>query len=185
MSSEKPFDPPALAAKIYKTRRKIFGNIREKRAIERYLVSTRSRDEFVAFYNIRLPEPNADRLYAYLARHMGRQTCPTVVSALNDIKGFTGTIELSNASKIIASLDRRKPPYDRKVRGHLDLKHPSGDLKRAREIYALLLQRMSMLLGQQDVREALRAFDRKFPHVSGGKILTKMKKLDLMLWQMP
>jgi hypothetical protein len=185
MNSKKPFDPVALAAKIYRARRRILGNIRTKTAIERYLISTRSRADFVAFYNIRLTKAHADQLYGYLVRHMGRQTCPTIASALNGINRITGTIELSNASKVIASLDQTKPPYDKKVRGHLDLDYPNGDLKKARDIYALLLQRMSALLRQKDVSEALRAFDDKFPHVSGGKFLTKMKKLDLMLWQMP
>jgi hypothetical protein len=185
MSIKKPFDSVVLAAKIYKARRRIFQNIKKNRAIERYLISTRSRRDFVAFYKIRLKKANADRLYGYLVRYMGRQTCPTIVSALNRINKITGTIELSNASKVIASLDRTKPPYDKKVRGHLDLDYPNGDSKKARDIYALLLQRMSALLRQKDVTDALHAFDGAFPHVSGKKILTKMKKLDLMLWQMP
>ena len=181
----KPFDPAALAAKIYRERRRIFGSIRKNRAIEHYLISTRSRRDFVAFYKVRLTEENADQLYRYLVRYMGRKTCPTIGRALNGINRITGTIELSNASKVIASLDRRKPPYDKKVRGRLELDYPNGNMERACDIYALLLRRMSVLLRQKDVGKALGAFDGEFPHVSGGKFLTKIKKLDLMLWQMP
>ena len=131
MRSKKPFDSAELAARIYKMRHRIFWNIRKNRAIERYLISNRSRREFVAFYKVRLQGANADRLYSYLARHMGCQTCPTIAGALKDIKKVTGTTELSNASKVIASLDRSKPPYDKQVRGYLELDHPSGDMKKA------------------------------------------------------
>ena len=70
------------------------------------------------------------------------------------------------------------------MRGHLDLASPNGDMEKARKIYALLLQRMSALLRVNDVTKLLSAFDKEFPHVSGKNFLTRMKKLDFMLWQM-
>jgi hypothetical protein len=69
MSSNKPFDSAVLAARIYKARSHIYGNIRKNRTIERYLISTRSRRDFVAFYKIRLTKANAGRLYGYLVRY--------------------------------------------------------------------------------------------------------------------
>lgn len=184
MKHKKSFDPAVLAQRIYKARGRLYKRIRNKSAIERYLISVRSRDDFVAFYKVRLQKKHAGQLYRYLLRHMAFETCPTITTALRTINGITSSIELSQASKVIASLNRKKPVYDSVVRRHLKLSHPGGDLKRAIEIYAQLLERMSALLREADVSKAIREFNREFPQFSRTIFLTKMKKLDLLLWQL-
>ena len=92
MKNNKAFNPATLAAKIYKERALIFARIRNKHAIERYLISTRSRRDFVDFYTVRLKSEHADQLYRYLTGYMGRNSCPTIAKALNRIKKITNTI---------------------------------------------------------------------------------------------
>jgi hypothetical protein len=184
MKQKKQFDAALLAEKVYKRRNAIFQQIREKSAIQRYLISVRSRTEFVTFYRIRLQRAHADQLYRYLLRHMARPTVPPIAAALVAIKGISGTIELANASKVIASLDPTKPVYDSVVRGHLRLSHPAGDMKRAIVIYQQLCERIAVLSKQTKILAALRAFDNEFPQFRSGRFLSKTKKLDLLLWQM-
>jgi hypothetical protein len=184
MKQKKLFDAALLAERVYKRRNTIFQQIREELAIQRYLISVRSRTEFVTFYKLRLQKAHADQLYRYLLRYMGRQTTPRISSVLAAIKRISGTIELANASKVIASLDRTKPVYDSVVRKHLGLSHPAGDMRKAIAIYQQLRERIAVLGKQTKIRAALRDFDRAFPQFRGGRFLSKTKKLDLLLWQM-
>ena len=184
MTQKKQFDAALLAEKVYKRRNAIFRQIREESAIQRYLISVRSRTEFVAFYKIRLQKAHADQLYRYLLRYMARETTPRIAAALVAIKKISGTIELANASKVIASLDPTKPVYDSVVQGHLELSHPAGDMRQAIAIYQQLRERIAVLGKQTRILAALRDFDMEFPQFRSGRFLSKTKKLDLLLWQM-
>jgi hypothetical protein len=184
MKQKKQFDAALLAEKVYKRRNAIFQQIREESAIQRYLISVRSRTEFVTFYKIRLKREHADQLYRYLLRYMARRTTPRIAAALIAIERISGTIELANASKVIASLDPTKPVYDSVVRGHLGLSHPAGDMRKAIAIYQQLRERIAVLGNQRRILAALRDFDKEFPQFRNGRFLSKTKKLDLLLWQM-
>ena len=163
----------------------IFNNIDETMAIERYLLSWRSQVDFCSYYGFQgMNKTERAEVYKFLTDNMGQHTCPSIAECLKKLQKITKNVHLSFASKIMASLDRNLPVYDKWVNRHLGLNHPHGNFSDAETTYHLLVARMQMLLENKKVRKAIKKFDHRFPRFKLKKYLTDTKKLDIMLWQM-
>src|SRR3989344_3967915 len=144
--SRKTFDSKLLAKKLYNQREEIFRRIEEKNAISRYvsvikgcgLLSDQYRNEFKNFYAVRLQTDTTQQILMLMKEYQNKKIVPSINESLKELHKLTGKVHISFASKIIATLNPEKPVYDDKVKGHLMLRHPQGDMGMAIKIYGCL-----------------------------------------------
>lgn len=104
-------------------------------------------------------------------------------AVLSDILKETGQIEASFCSKLIATINPDRPIWDSIVLKNLGKKIPNANAKNRKEmiisLYNELVTYYNELLSQPEIEECLIAFDKRFQISS----LSRLKKIDLILWQ--
>ena len=103
--------------------------------------------------------------------------------ALNEIKGRTGRLEASFASKLVATLNPSKPVIDKFVLHQFGLRlprqaAPNRFLETIR-LYEGLCDQYRDLICSPTGAMIRMMFDRRFPAPG----ITELKKIDLVLWQ--
>ena len=102
---------------------------------------------------------------------------------LEELSSTTGRLEVSFASKLVASLDPSLPVIDSFVLKNVGLKLPSiGCEDRARkacEVYRALCHRYSEFLRTDPGQALIQVFRNRYPAAS----ITELKMVDLVLWQ--
>ncbi len=99
---------------------------------------------------------------------------------------LSSRVELSFCSKLVATIDPHRPPYDENVRMSLGLprrqhkKQLDGRYREAMRIYDLLRNETERLIHLPCFLDLRDEFDRTFPSFAH---FTDMKKLDLFLWR--
>lgn len=139
---------------------------------------------FTYFYRVRRP---IEWLYHYYHLFQTMRSKPDVQFAdiISAIAAFSDNrVEISFASKMLATINPDLPIWDRYVRDSLGLPDvpPSRSPKRLEQAaasYALLTERMNALLASESVKNEIAEFDRAFPKYAD---FTPMKKLDYLIW---
>lgn len=145
----------------------------QKRFTSFYRLGRHTPSWYQAFYNS----------FEYFKFNQEALTFPIVLQHLFQ---STGRLEASFCSKLIATLDTTRPVLDGVLLGHLGLKLPRhgkvGRFDLIVDVYNQLVDRMQLVLEQEDARSALRMFDAALPEYA--PVVSRMKKLDFILWQM-
>jgi len=136
---------------------------------------------FNGFYRVR--RGNDWRVAYYALMESSKLSGIDFSRALNEIKHRTGRVEASFASKLVATLDPRKPVIDKFVLRQLVLRLPywsaTDRIPQTVHLYQDLCDRYRELIQSPAGKMIQDSFDRRFPD-SG---LTDLKKIDLVLWQ--
>ena len=155
----------------------------------RHLIRTRPRfaherafqKAFNGFYRVRRNAEWQRVFYATLARCHRHPL--TFAQVLRQIRRTTGRTEASFASKLVATLDPTQPVIDSVVLAKLGLSLPATQDARRHErivqLHALLRRRYTKFLKTANGRYLVSWFRRRY----GTQRLTRIKMLDLVLWQ--
>ena len=149
-----------------------------------------SKDEpfqklFNGFYRIGRKKPAFYEEYYKTFEEMKKAETPSFRAIINEIFDRTGQIHPSFSSKMLATLRPDQPIYDENVRAQLCTEKPLmyGTPKERIEnrirIYSQISFCMTSMIGQQEIKDSIKEFDKEFPRYVW---LTDMKKLDLILW---
>lgn len=157
--------------------------------MERYRAADVSKDEpfqrrFTYFYRVRRSREWLDAFYRLFQRlrpveNLGFERVLGEVAEISD-----GRVEISFASKMLATIRTEMPIWDKYVRINLDLPEippatSQGREKAAVAAYAELVEKANALLAREDVKREIRVFDEAFPAYAS---FSDMKKLDFLLW---
>jgi hypothetical protein len=144
-----------------------------------YHVDPDFRRRFNGFYRVRRATEWQDAFYALMARATGWPFS----RVLEELSSATRRLEVSFASKLVASLDPMLPVIDSFVLKNLGLKLPPvGATQRARtacEVYTALCDSYSAFLHSDDGRMLVEEFRNRYPEAR----ITELKMVDLVLWQ--
>jgi hypothetical protein len=146
-------------------------------------VSTDARFQrwFNAFYRVRKGGVWRRIFYALLERAKSEPL--TFSEALVALEQELGRVEVSFASKLVATLDPDLPVVDRHVIRNFGLRRPSPGARdrmtKEVAVYLTLRQRVADLLAGPDGRRMCDRFRAHFPHVD----VTDVKKVDFVMWQ--
>lgn len=157
--------------------------------MRRYRVADVSKDElfqrrFTYFYRVRRSREWLDAFYRLfqLLRFVEGIGFERVLGEVAEISD--GRIEISFASKMLATMRPDMPIWDKYVRINLDLPEIPPATSKGREraavaAYAELVEKANALLAREDVKREIGIFDESFPSYAS---FTAMKKLDFLLW---
>jgi len=139
------------------------------------------RRHFNRFYRVRRAESWRDAFYSLMGRALReRPGFPAVLALLHEA---TGRYEASFASKLVATLDPSKPVIDSIVLRNLGLHLPATNVadraERICKVYDRVVECFSDFLRTDDGASLVSKFRRRFPDAN----ITKVKMLDLVLWQ--
>lgn len=139
---------------------------------------------FTYFYRLRRARTWLDNYYRTFEemKHKPDIDFPRILSAISEFSD--GRIEISFASKMLATINPDMPIWDRFVRDNLELaKLPlinnSHRFEQSVRAYEELTEKMNYLLSTQRVKNELDEFDTLFPSYAD---FTPMKKLDYLIW---
>lgn len=138
---------------------------------------------FTYYYRIRRPKSWLVRYFNLFEsfKSENRIGIRAILSALAD---GSDSVELSFASKMLATIDSKMPIWDRYVRINLGLPevpppHTPNRGEKAAELYDALATYMVEMLASEGVRRSLTRFDALFPQYAS---ISETKKLDTLLW---
>jgi hypothetical protein len=139
------------------------------------------RRRFCHFYRVRRGPEWRDKFFRLMGRTRNEGLdFQAILSALRD---DTGRYEASFASKLAATLDTSKPVIDSIVLGNLGLRLPSrkaaSRLVGICQVYRTLIKLFVAFLRTDAGEYLVKEFERKYP----DKKISKVKMLDLVLWQ--
>lgn len=149
------------------------------------LVDVSSDDDFQrifnAFYMVRRNVAWRNVYYDYFEK-MKTHT-PTFADIITHLYEYTGNIEPSFSSKMLATIFPEQPIWDRYVVQNLDLQLVGNTkeekLKNAITLYSDIEIRYKCFLETDKATECIDAFDRVLPDY---KWITSIKKIDSILW---
>lgn len=141
---------------------------------------------FNRFYRVQRRTPE---WYAFFYHLLEREKTNPEVSfgeVLSGLHTALGRVEASFASKLVATIRPTAPVYDAFVRQNLQLvapthKNPAARIDGFISLYSEMERRYEAILTHKEYSSLEKAFDLHFPQFV---YFTKLKKLDLMLWQM-
>jgi len=158
--------------------------------MDRFEVADVSKDDefqrkFTFFYRVRRARGWLDSFYAVFQslRNVPGLRFEKVLEELSAISD--GRLEISFASKLLATIRPEMPIWDKFVRINLglpELPDKGGAEDRfdaAVSLYGKLVEETEGLLRREDVRREISEFDKIFPAYA---CFTSMKKLDFLLW---
>ena len=140
---------------------------------------------FKSFYRVRRGEDWCKVFFCILEREK-RNDGLSFREVVEDIHRETGRVEASFSSKLVATIDKGLPVWDKHVLDNLGLRPPYSGmdprrrLDRCVELYSRIQSWASNEIRQSGFAEWQRRFDRAFPSF---RHFTDVKKLDLFLWQ--
>ena len=140
------------------------------------------QSRFNGFYRVRRNADWRSVFYNILQEEKSEPRAFTEV--LHELHGATGRIEASFASKLSATVDPSKPVIDSIILKNLSLRLPRYGtvptrMVRIVELHDRLTQIFSDYLGTEMGRYLLTRFEESYPNAQ----LTRVKMLDLVLWQ--
>jgi hypothetical protein len=137
---------------------------------------------FNAFYRVRRGEAWRSAFFALLQKEKSFQR--SFAEVLRALHAATGRVEASFASKLVATIDPEKPVIDSIVLKNLGLKLPPPGAAEARlpRIEALY-NRLKQIYAEFLATEAGRHLTDRFAESYPGRLVTRVKILDLVLWQ--
>ena len=145
--------------------------------------------KFAHFYKLNqgMKNTNDKKSFFNLLKECINNNNDNYVDVLNKISEKTGRNEMSFASKIVASVNAQRPVLDKIVLGHFKINRPSyGDLKqrisKSINIYNEIEEEYHEFLKSKLGKDLMNIFDKNIKQQRNFKI-TKIKKLDFILWQ--
>lgn len=139
------------------------------------------RKRFNGFYRVRRGRDWQDKFFEILERRKGGIF--SFADILDALHRATGRYEASFASKLLATIDPQMPVIDSIVLRNLNVRLPTygSDHRRSRivELHGRLLASLNGFLGTDVGRYLVKRFRAAYPHAD----VTKIKMLDLVLWQ--
>lgn len=136
---------------------------------------------FVGFYRVRRNASWRGTFFRLLQD--GKTRRPRIGEVLHQIHEATGRVEASFASKLVATLDPDLPVIDSVVLRNLDCSLPKGTTSERIEgisaLHECLAEGYTGFLDTDAGRQLVARFADQFPKFR----ITKMKMLDLVLWQ--
>ena len=147
------------------------------------------KKKFASFYNLDqgMRNTNDKKSFFNLLKECINNKQDDYATVLKKLSLKTGRNEMSFASKIVATVNPKKPIIDRIVLGHFKISRPSyGDFKHKisksinihNEIEEEYLKFLKSKLGE----ELMDIFNKRIKQQHNFKI-TNIKKLDFILWQ--
>lgn len=141
------------------------------------------RRVYTGFYRLRLPVSQAyDTYFALLEENKFNQNI-SLEEILLALQKVTNRLELSFASKLLATINANMPPLDKIVLGHLGLSLPKNTennrLGKCILVHNQLIKKMNLLVDSESFFKIKNKFTHKYPSYH----FTDVKILDLMLWQ--
>lgn len=141
------------------------------------------------FYRVRQRKPEFYEVYySYMEKLKGNSV--SFEEVIKHLYNELGRIEPSFSSKLVATIDDSKPVWDIHVLNNLALKQPpyfsgSDEEKLMRidkliDLYNKITDWYTVALNENSVIEAIKLFDEYYPHAD----ISKIKKIDLILWQL-
>ena len=134
-----------------------------------------------AFYRVRRSRDWRTHYFSMMESHKSQDA--VFADALHQLRRCTGRIEASFASKLIATLNPRKPVIDKFVLGNLGLRLPYYSAKRREErtvgVYDDLCGAYEVFMGTPEAHRICGRFAEVYPWAD----VTDLKKVDLVLWQ--
>lgn len=155
--------------------------------MKRFLETDVSKDEefqtrFTGFYRIRRnKELFLKNYYSYMESLKGKNV--SFETIIKKVRTFKGSIEPSFSSKMLATLNPNMPAWDKYVLFNLGITMPksySVTIDKCIHIYNKIISFYDSLLNSSDAKKMIEMFDKKLPSFVH---FTKIKKIDLMLWQ--
>ena len=152
-----------------------------------FLKTDVSKDEefqrkFTGFYRIRRSKEHfLKKYYEYMESLKGKN--PTFEEVIKKVQTFLGTIEPSFSSKMLATLNPNLPVWDQYVLANAKIDAPrpyNVTIDKCVKTYKKVVNFYDSLLKSDISDEMVKMFDKKLPEY---KYFTKIKKIDLMLWQ--
>ena len=146
------------------------------------------RRRFNGYYGVRRNEAWRALFYTEFETAKQLATAPAAIftQVLAEIQKRTGRVEASFTSKLVATLHPQSAVLDSVVGGFLTRRLDSGPtgkgLDAAIAFYAWLNQVMLALAETSQAADWFLAFDEQFASVRGASEVTKMKKLDFLIW---
>jgi hypothetical protein len=138
------------------------------------------------FYKIRQRSPEFyQAYYTFLEKHKSQKNVPAFTEVLEFLYRFD-RLEVSFASKLLATLDPNLPVWDQYVLKNLKKNAPGWWLakekriQRAGEIYTDIRHWYNDFIPGEEGRKWIKWFDEQSPDVN----ITEVKKIDLILWQL-
>lgn len=139
--------------------------------------------KFNSFYRIRQRSPEFYDCYYNLLEN-SKANIITFEEVITHIYNNVGRVEASFSSKLVATINPDKPVWDTYVLHNLGLKTPyQADKNRVSKIinlYDEICEWYDEYLLREETEEVLDLFDKMYPDV----LITNVKKIDFILWQM-
>ena len=136
---------------------------------------------FNAFYIVRRNAEWRNKFYTYFQSI--KDTTPTFEDIITYLYENTGNIEPSFSSKLLATLDPRKPIWDRYVVEKLKLKlkgkTQEEKLQNVIQLYSKMEEWYVNFLKTEKATECIRVFDETLPEYIW---ISSIKKIDAILW---
>ena len=136
---------------------------------------------FNAFYVVRCDENWRREYYALMEQC---KTAPhTFEEILKAMHSFSGRVEASYASKLLATIDSSYPIWDQYVLKNLGVKDRKGfrTIEGTVDAYEQIRGWYADYLGTDEAKENIGIFDRELPDYAW---ISDLKKIDFMLWKM-
>lgn len=139
--------------------------------------------EYNGFYRMRQRKPEFYFDYFQFMEQCKNQDL-TFHEVLTHFYDKFGRIEASFSSKLLASINPNMPVWDEFVLQNLQLKRPTqyekNRLDKTINLYNQICQWYSQFLDTDEANHMILLFDTMYPECN----LSKVKKIDLILWQM-
>ena len=139
---------------------------------------------FNGYYKVRRNEVWRKKFYALFETVRNSNPLPSFDAVVTDLYQATGNVEASFASKLLASVDKDMPIWDRRVGRSLNLKIKGASreerLADAKRVYQEVRDTYDGFLGSEKGRAFIAEFDRLIPEQYRG--ISAVKKLDFYLW---
>ena len=97
----------------------------------------------------------------------------------NNPKGIGKSIEVSFASKLLATLNPNYPIWDSQVISALGIKTENNSVESYIKAYQTLTDKITEIINSSDGQKAIELFDKQFPNYTW---VSKHKKIDFYLW---
>ena len=139
------------------------------------------QQKFNGFYRVRRNQEWQKEFYKLL--EVNKNTNTSFINILSKLYKKTNRIEASFVSKLIATINHKMPVIDKIVFANLNLRLPPTTTKNRiliiSEHYQTLNKEFLEFLKTENGRYLVKQFTKKYPKAK----ITKVKMLDLILWQ--
>ena len=180
---------PQLISSLTSIRERLYDydNLQKSLFIVNTAVDPRFQRRFNAYYRVRQKNKQWYKTYYSILEREKYNRSIRFSCVLENLSKKVGTVELSFASKLVATINPETPVYDENVRKCLNLARHSAAkcmderIRKAVEIYDNLTDRTRTLTESASFAGLRESFDHALPEF---RHFTDIKKLDLFLWRL-